>query len=237
MPKLQLRPLTSAEAIARDAATEMVGLLLRRADLSVPFGVALSGGRIAVSFYEAVVRAAQQRALFENVHFFWADERCVPPNDAENNYSVARNSLFKPLTIPEEQIHRIRGEIDLDFAVREAEAELCRLMPLSESGQPILDLVILGMGEDGHVASLFPSEGAEWIEDSAVYRAVVAVKPPPRRITLGYQPIIAAREAWVLAAGRGKAAALERLQRGDEALPISRIAARRRDLLVWHETV
>ena len=231
---LQLRPLPTAEEIARTAARDLVGLLKRRGDLSIPFGIALSGGRIAKAFYEAIVAIAKPDD-FASVHFFWADERCVPPSDPENNYSVARASLFQPLRIPEEQIHRIRGEVDPKYAVEEAEAEICRLMPLTESGQPILDVVILGMGEDGHVASLFPQESSEMIKDPRVYRKVTATKPPPERITLGYQPILVAREVWVLGSGSGKAEALEGLKRGDQSLPLARVVAGRSSTIVFRE--
>ena len=137
-----------------------------------------------------------------NVHFFWADERCVPPNDAESNFRVARELLLIPLKIPDDHIHRIRGEESPAFAVAEAEAEICRIAALTNDSQPMLDLIFLGMGEDGHVASLFPDEAESVIASPAIYRAVAAVKPPPQRITLGYAAIAAARQVWVLASGR-----------------------------------
>jgi 6-phosphogluconolactonase len=236
MPNLQLRPLGTPEEIAQTAARELIGLLRRRGDISLPFGIALSGGRIAKSFYEAICGVGRSDD-FANVHFFWADERCVPPTDPENNYATARQSLFQPLRIPEENIHRIRGEVDPKYAVEEAEAELCRLMPLTEVGQPILDVVILGMGEDGHIASLFPPEPIEMVADPRVYRKVTATKPPPDRITLGYQPIIVARDVLVLASGRGKVEALERLRSGEQTLPLARVIARRTKTTVWHEIV
>ncbi|HTG44683.1 MAG TPA: 6-phosphogluconolactonase [Verrucomicrobiae bacterium] len=235
-PKLHLQVLPTAEEIARTAAAQMIGLLRRRADLSIPFGLALSGGRIAGTFYRALTAAAQGKPDdFESVHFFWADERCVPAFDPENNYLIARPSLFEPLKIPEENIHRIRGEIKSEYAVQEAEAEICRVLPLNEAGQPLLDLVVLGMGEDGHVASLFPSEGPEWVDEGSVYRKVMATKPPPERITLGYQAILSAKEVWVLAVGPSKADALRRLQTGDPSLPISRIVAGRPATTVYCE--
>jgi 6-phosphogluconolactonase len=234
MRNLHLRPLGTPEEIAQTAARDLVGLLKGRGDLSIPFGLALSGGRIARTFYEAICVLAKT-SDFENVHFFWADERCVPPSDPENNYATARQYLLEPLRIQEETIHRIRGDVDPKYAVEEAEAELCRLMPLTEMGQPILDGVILGMGEDGHVASLFPAEPLAMVDDARVYRKVIATKPPPDRITLGYQPIIVAKEVWVLASGRAKAEALERVSNGDQALPLARVVARRTGTIVYHE--
>jgi 6-phosphogluconolactonase len=234
--KLLARHLPTPEDLARAAAVELLGVLKRRSDLSVPFGIALSGGRIARLFYTSIVdRARQSPTSFDEVHFSWADERCVPPSDPENNYSVAREHLLEPLKIPPGNIHRIRGEVDANYAVAEAEAELCRVMPLNEAGQPILDLVILGMGEDGHVASLFPEEAPEWMNERKVYRKVTAPKPPPDRITLGYQPILAAREVWVLASGIGKISSFRALLAGDERLPIARIVAARSHTLMFQD--
>jgi 6-phosphogluconolactonase len=234
--KLQIRHLPTPEALAQAAAVELLGLLMRRSSGAAQFGVALSGGRIAVPFYKSILAGAKNsRVSFEEVHFFWADERSVPPTSPESNYATARELLFEPLGIPAANIHRIRAEMDGPFPVDEAEAELCRLMPLNPAGQPILDLVILGMGEDGHVASLFPEESPQWVTDQKVFRRVTATKPPPQRVTLGYQPIFAAREVWVLASGIGKLSAYRALLAGDERLPIARVSAGRDQVIVFQD--
>lgn len=171
--------------------------------------VALSGGRIARLFLRACAEQGQRNpAALARVHFFWGDERCVPPDDPESNYGLARECLLGPLSIPDRQVHRIKGEAGPERAAMEAVAELCQLAPQNEHGQPVLDLVLLGMGEDGHVASLFPEDEVPPDRPEPVFRAVVASKPPPRRITIGYQTLAAAREVWVLASGAGKGEAL-----------------------------
>src|SRR5207244_660095 len=141
-----------------------------------------------------VVESRRVAKKWHQTHFFFADERCVSPTDPDSNFLTARQFLFGPLQLRAEQTHRILGEVDPTYAAQEAEAELCRLAPMDGNAQPILDLIILGMGEDGHVASLFPGKPPEKINDPAVYRHVIAPKPPPNRITLGYAPILAARE-------------------------------------------
>jgi 6-phosphogluconolactonase len=221
---LRLGTFSSAQSLAKEAADHFVEAIPTRA----PFHVALSGGRIAEAFYEAVVsRVRDEHRHVDHIHFFFADERCVPPADPESNFMTARQSLFDPLHIRAEQIHRIHGETDDTFAAKEAEAELCRIAPMDPSGQPILDLVILGMGEDGHTASLFPGEPESLINDTAVYRAVTAVKPPPRRITLGYAPLKAARQLVVLASGKGKKSilrqVLKEISEASPNLPLARV--------------
>src|SRR5439155_8278186 len=108
-----------------------------------------SGGRIARGFFSAAASLAQaKRVAPSNMHFFWSDERCVPPTDPESNFALAREFLLARLDVPERQIHRVRGEAAPEVAAREAESELCGIAPRNPDGQPVLDLVFLGMGED-----------------------------------------------------------------------------------------
>lgn len=231
--KIELLQFPSATALGQEAGQRFVAAIPDNRE----FYVALSGGRISKVFYEAIVaEVARTKRNIDHVHFFFADERCVPSTDPESNFLTARQSLFDPLKLRADQIHRIHGETENEYAVKEAEAELCRLAPMDPTGQPILDLVILGMGEDGHTASLFPGESEIRINDSAVYRAVTAVKPPPRRITLGYAPIIAATDAWVLASGAGKEEALKRVLSEDPPhLPLGRILRSRSNSLIFSD--
>lgn len=172
--------------------------------------VALSGGRITQKFLASFVEQSKsQKISLSQVNFFWADERCVPPTDAESNFKMANDLLFVSLKISPEKIHRLRGEDSPEAAAKQAEAEIRSVVGANAHGQPVLDLIFLGLGEDGHVASLFPSEPETWISDKAVFRAIDnSPKPPPKRITIGYQTIAAARQVWMLASGVGKEAAL-----------------------------
>ena len=197
--------------------------------------VALSGGRIARTFFTAIVDRARARAIsFDRVHFFWADDRCVPPSDPENNSRIARELLFAPLGIAESQVHRIRGEDPPETAAAAAETEIRRVIAVQEAGQPVLDLVFLGMGADGHVASLFPGEPEEVASSPAVYRAVSnSPKPPPNRVTLGYPAVAAARQAWMLASGTGKEAALHESLTADGKTPFGRVLRLRRHTRIF----
>ncbi len=197
--------------------------------------VALSGGRIARDFFAEIAgQGAKSRQLFDNVHFFWADERCVPPTDPESNYAMARDLLFGPLKIPDAQVHRLRGEENEALALREAMENITTWgMPKVGKGSPVFDMIFLGMGEDGHVASLFPGEPDEVISDPAIYRAVTAVKPPPRRFTLGYDIIVRAAEVWVLVAGAGKQGALRESVSPSGKTPLARVLRRREETHIF----
>jgi 6-phosphogluconolactonase len=209
--------------LARSAAARWLETLTAAQSQKAPFVVALSGGRIARVFFSAVADAAKGKAqLFRPVHFFWADERCVPPDHPESNYRVAQELLFGALGIPQSQIHRIRGEDSPETAARMAEQELLGVAP-NIGGVPVFDLIFLGMGEDGHVASLFPGERTSSAEKEPVYRSVRASKPPPERVTLSYSVIAAAREVWILASGAGKEDALRRSLEPDASTPLGRV--------------
>lgn len=221
-PHLETIKAATAVELAQKAAERC--LLLCSASSGRTKLVALSGGRIALDFFRVVARLAQERGQpLTHVHFFWADERCVPPDHADSNYRSAAELLITPLRLPPQNIHRLRGEDEPEHAAAEAEKELRQFTLASLGGQPVLDLVLLGMGEDGHVASLFPGEAEAVMTSPAVYRAVTASKPPPRRITLGYGAIAAATEVWVLASGAGKAAALQESLSPAGGTPLARV--------------
>ena len=223
-----------SESLA-DAAAHRWHEALVQHDRQNPFTVALSGGRTPKALYKAFAIRAEGVQL-DNVHFFWGDERVVPLTDDESNYKLAAEPLFQALKIPESQIHRIQTEQDETCAVQQAEREICRVAELGASGQPVLDLVFLGMGEDGHVASLFPGD-QEAIESQAVYRAVTGPKPPPRRITLGYRTLAAAREVWVLASGEGKKEALKNSLADDGDTPLARVLQSRKNTEIFTDFI
>ena len=229
-----LHQFEDAEALATAAAERWRTVLLER-NRAQTFTVALSGGRIPKALYKAFAGLAADDSL-EGVHFFWGDERVVPSTDPESNFHLAAVPLFLALKIPESQVHRMITERDEKFAVQQAEAEICRVAELNDQGQPALDLVFLGMGEDGHVASLFPGD-TEALETLAVYRAVTGPKPPPRRVTLGYPALAAAREVWVLASGEGKKEALQASLEPTGNTPLARVLQSRSNTEIFTDFV
>jgi 6-phosphogluconolactonase len=232
MKNFDLLSFASTDELARAAAGAWLDEIEAANRAGKTHCVALSGGRIAQKFFASVAEQAKARKIGDgdtpslpaNVHFFWADERCVPPDDAESNFAIARKFLFAPLKIADAQIHRIRGEDSPEAAAKAASTEISKIAPVNENGQPVLDLIFLGMGKDGHVASLFPGESEMAAANKAVYRAVKnSPKPPQNRVTLGYAAIAAARQVWVLVSGTGKKTALHESLFCKNRTPLARV--------------
>ncbi|HTI68678.1 MAG TPA: 6-phosphogluconolactonase [Candidatus Limnocylindria bacterium] len=220
----QLHPFSSTETLVSEAADRWLNQLESLRRPGRPLTVALAGGRVAKSFLESVSRAASVRQFdFSGVHFFWGDERCVPPEDSESNFALADAALFRPCGIPPTQIHRVKGEWTQAEAVTEAERVVRLHAALNAQGFPILDLVVLGMGEDGHVASLFPDTPDAQAFSAMAYIPVLGPKPPPQRVSLTFGTLAAARHAWVIASGAGKAEALNLALNEKSANPLGRL--------------
>ncbi|MCD6051808.1 MAG: 6-phosphogluconolactonase [Verrucomicrobia bacterium] len=222
------------DALANAVAERWLKVLAKRHDRVAPYTVALSGGRVAQKFFAAVAaKGSGNLEWFINVHFFWADERCVPPDHADSNYRVAEAELFAPLKIPAFQIHRLRGETEPTIAGEQAGRELQETATGKLQGVPQLDLVFLGMGEDAHVASLFPGDQDK--ENPAWFRPVIGPKPPPQRLTMGYSLLAQAKEVWVLASGKAKADALKDSVAEGSTTPLGRVLASRGKTLVFSD--
>jgi 6-phosphogluconolactonase len=229
MGTFQLEQFSDPQSLATAVAAQWLDQLARRG--AAPYHTALSGGRIARDFFDAAAQGVNRtRVSLAQVHFFWADERCVPPEHPESNYRLALEQLFKPAGIQEQQIHRIRGEEKPEEAAQAASEEIRRVVPLNNGGWPVLDLIFLGMGEDGHVASLFPP--VQSARGDSVYLAVMAKKPPPARITLRYEAIAAAKQVWVLASGSGKEAALRESLAERGQTPLAEVIRSRKETRV-----
>ena len=232
MRNFELISFTSASELAQAAAGAWLDEIAAANRAGKSHCVALSGGRIARKFFASVVEQAKTRKIGDgstpslpgNVHFFWADERCVPPDDVESNFRLANELLFAPLKIDGAQIHRIRGEDSPEAAAKAASAEIFQIAPVNEAGQPVLDLIFLGMGGDGHVASLFPNASADIVSCAMPFLAVEnSPKPPSRRISMSYAVIAAAKQVWILASGAGKEAALRESLEPDGHTPLARV--------------
>ena len=144
---------------------------------------------------------------WDKLHLFWVDERCVPPTDAESNYRMTSEAMLAHVPLPPAQIHRMEGELDPEVAAARYEAVLRNAFRLEGAESPVFDLVLLGMGDDGHTASLFPHTAAL----HELGRIVVAnhvLQKETWRITLTWPVINRGREVAFLIEGAGKAQVL-----------------------------
>ena len=196
--------------VAREAADFLVWLSGQARERSGPLRVALSGGSTPEALYKLLAAsdlAAQVK--WQAVEFYFGDERCVPPDHAESNFRLADLTLFKPLHIDRDSIFRMEGELqDPNQAARNYEALLRRRFGGQAAGWPRFDLLLLGMGDDGHTASLFP--GTPALDERE--RLVVANHAPRGvrdRITFTAPLINAAKIVLFLVCGAGKASAVK----------------------------
>lgn len=218
-----------AEAVARRAADEVLRQLqAARAERGVAH-VALSGGRTPQRTYELLALQSQQ---WHAVQLWFADERCVEPQDQQSNYRLVAETLLGPAAIAPQQVHRMEGERGPEEGASRYAAQLLAHAPAGAgaNGQtmPVLDLVVLGIGEEGHVASLFP-DSPMLDEDATPCLGVHnSPKPPPQRITLSLAVLRAARRCLLLATGAEKAAAVSAmLAEPSRQVPASLLARER----------
>ena len=190
--------------------------------------IGLSGGRITEKLFRELV--AQSEACdydWSGFDFFWADERCVPLDHAASNFRLAKELLFDPLKIASEQMFPFAGGKDPAVMAAEGSRMMENYFGTGKPDLPSLDLVFLGMGEDGHIASLFPENRESDLEQRALCYDVVASKPPPNRITLSYPLIKEAQEVWLVVSGAGKAPVLKDALQGRGETPIKELLAMR----------
>lgn len=172
------------------------------------FSLALSGGSTPIPVYEAL--AGERDVPWDRVHFFFGDERMVPPDDDSSNFKMAADAIFTTIQVPAENVHRMPGEnVSSEQAALDYEDEIRSHIRAGQAGIPTLDLILLGMGPDGHTASLFPGSAAL----NASHRLVAAVPAPdlsPRVPRLTFTPplINAAERVLFLVSSRGKENAL-----------------------------
>jgi 6-phosphogluconolactonase len=224
--QLQIKYYVEADpaALARRAAQYFVEMAGEAVEAEGRARIAISGGSTPKAAFELLADPNQpwcNRMPWPELDLYWVDERCVPPGDPDSNYRMAREALLDHVPLGPEQIHRIEGELDPASAAALYESELRSTFQLEGAENPRFDLVALGLGDDGHTASLFPHTNAL----HEMTRLVAANHVPQKdawRITLTWPVINHARSVFFLAAGAEKAAILREVLSGQhdpERLP------------------
>lgn len=219
-----LHILADSAAFNQAAARLLATLAQEAVNRNGRFSLALSGGGTPSGVYQLLAeRPYRDEMPWQQTHLFWGDERLVPPDDPGSNYGQAVRLLLNKVPFPPENIHRARGELEMETAVTDYRNQLQRLAHGSQP--PIFDVVLLGMGSDGHTASLFPDspvQQSEWVIGvTAEYDG-----RPAQRITLTPTVINCARHIVFLVTGSSKAQTLQQVLYGPhrpEVLPAQRI--------------
>ncbi len=217
----ELVVLPSGSEVAQEGARRFADLAGRAIAESGRFTVALSGGSTPRTIHQILAGPPYgDRIDWSKVYIFFGDERCVPPDDAESNYRMAKETLLSQGSIPPDHVYRMRGELDPNQAAAEYAGELQKFFELKEGHGPSpenfprLDLIFLGMGPDGHTASLFP-ETAALQERSKPVTANHVPKLNTDRLTLTAPSINRAANIIFLITGDSKAAALKEVLEGE----------------------
>lgn len=228
-----LRILPDLEAVSREAAKRFAAAAAKAVRARGRFTVALPGGTTPLGLFSLLAASPLREVLpWDRTQVFWGDERCVPPDDPASNYGAAHALLLSRAPVPPANIHRMRGEDNPAQAAAAYEAEVRAAFGLKEGAVPRFDLILLGLGEEGHTASLFPGSPVLRETDRLVAAPFVE-HLSTSRLTLTLPVLNAAREVLVLVAGGNKAAALrEALEGQGNRLPIQQVKPRA-GVLTW----
>lgn len=198
-----IRIFKSPVELAEEFASEIVSGIMNAFHKEKHFTMALSGGTTPKTLFSVLADEFNDSIPWENVHFFWGDERCVVPEDPESNYKCAKQYLFDKIDIPGTNIHRIIGEND-PVAESDRYANEIKDFVKSKNGFPSFDLIILGMGLDGHIASIFPDQQA-LLHSEKICEVSVHPVTSQKRITLTGKVLNNAALLAFLVTGKSKA--------------------------------
>lgn len=229
---VEVEVLPDAEALAEHVARRLLrALTAAQADDRIP-AIALTGGTIAEQVHAAVARLAEGSGVdWSRVDVYWGDERFVPADDPERNAGQARRALLDHVPVDPARVHEVPASDSRTGDVEAAAAAYSDTV--REHGRGRFDVVMLGVGPDGHVASLFPGSPQLDVEDRVAVAVTDSPKPPPQRVSLTYGALNRAAEVWFLVSGEGKAEAVGRAHAGADRHEIPATGVRGQDRTLW----
>jgi 6-phosphogluconolactonase len=207
-PKVEI--LSDPETLAQRSAEIFVSEANRAIETKQSFYAALSGGNSPKHFFELLGTLPQSKALrWNKIHLFWVDERYVPPVSPQSNYKLAADTFLNKIPIPQDNVHRIPTDFsDFNSAARRYEEIIRSVFDLDKKQIPQFDLIVLGMGSDGHTGSLFPNSYAAF-DTNDLACVVYVLDEKLNRITLTHPVLCAASHLIVLVSGAEKASILK----------------------------
>jgi 6-phosphogluconolactonase len=207
MKKDNLLVLKSPEDLANKFADQLMEWVEDHSENT--FHLAISGGKTPDLLFLTLAKKYPDSLLWQKVNFWWVDERMVPPNDPESNFGVAQKLLFSQISIPEENVHRIKGENAPEVEALSYSAQIRKNIPQS-NGWPVFDLILLGMGDDGHTASIFPDQ-MHLLDSERVCEVGTQPQSGQKRVTLTGRAISHAKKVCFLVTGSNKAERLSEI--------------------------
>lgn len=211
-----------AETLAEAVAARLLVAVSDRLGTQDVVHLVLTGGTVGIKSLAAVAASPARGVVdWSRVHFWWGDERYLPAGDGERNETQARDALLDALGVAGSQIHAmpaLAGGVGVDDAAAAYAQELARFAGSRQPGVPDFDILMLGMGPDGHIASLFPGHDTVNVTDATTVGESDSPKPPPQRISLTLPAINTADEVWLVISGQEKAAPAARAVAGQDVL-------------------
>jgi len=209
-----VRIFSSPLELAETFANEMMNMIRVAKEKGNNFSIALSGGNTPKILFSVLSDNFSSSADWSHVHLFWGDERCVPPDHPDSNYGMTRQALLQRINIPENNIHRIRGEANPSAESQKYSKEI-ENNTRSRNGLPSFDLIILGLGNDGHTASIFPGD-EELFWSKSICAVALHPETQGKRITLTGTVVNNAENVVFLVSGKDKAEIIHKIFEGGE---------------------
>jgi 6-phosphogluconolactonase len=224
MPAPDLHVFVDGPAVARAFADHLVTRLREKPE--GPFFWALSGGSTPKLLFKILADEYKEKIDWKRVHFFWGDERCVPHDDAESNYGEVKTLLFDHVPVVMSQVHAVDTRKSPEEAAKAYGELMVQLLPSNSDGLPVLDLNMLGMGGDGHTASIFPGNMDELLTDERICAVATHPESGQKRVTMTGPVLNASDEVVFLITGNGKTERVAQIlnkERGAELFPVAHI--------------
>ncbi|MEO0733002.1 MAG: 6-phosphogluconolactonase [Bacteroidota bacterium] len=211
-------------AVARAFADYLVEQLHAKGD--APLFVALSGGSTPKLLFKLLAAAYREKMDWSRLHFFWGDERCVPHDDPESNFGVVKELLFDHVPVVWEQIYPVQTNLSPEEAAQDYTETMVRVLPQNSEGLPIIDVNMLGMGGDGHTASIFPANMDELLNSKEICAVATHPDSGQKRVTMTGPVLNASDEVAFLITGNGKTQRVAQIlneEHGAQQFPVAHV--------------